>query len=223
LFLSLCYTYHNLDDSSKPKNYHPSHPNSDNENVLVNPLTNSNIILIYETELDLGNAISTYLNEGLRRGQICVHASVSLGNKGYLENLSSQIFNYYENIESGNLKLVDLASYYVNAMVGDLESFDNLKKEIIDIIEQDKNRVDEHVRVTEDCATMLFKNKRLHPCMLVKEWCRRNPLEGSYLCPYPRSLLNQFPYNNYISRIFHDQDIIIDSNGKPISEFIPKV
>lgn len=109
-----------------------------------------------------------------------------------------------------------MASYYVNTMVGNLESFDNLKKEIISILEQDKNRVDKHVRVTEDCATLLFKNKRLEQCMLVKEWCRRNPLGGSYLCPYPSPLLNQFPYNNYISRILHDQDIIINSKGKLI-------
>ncbi|HYF99393.1 MAG TPA: MEDS domain-containing protein [Candidatus Saccharimonadales bacterium] len=222
MFPSLCFTHHNPDDSSKPKNYHPPHPNTDDENILVNPVANTNIILIYENELDLDNAISTYLNEGLKRGQICVYASVSLGNNGYLENFSSHIVNYQENVESGNLKLVDLASYYVNTMVGNLKSFDNFKKEIISILEQDKNRVDKHVRVTEDCATLLFKNKRLHPCMLVKEWCRRNPLEGSYLCPYPRSLLNQFPYNNYVSRILNDQDIIIESNGKLIS-FIPEV
>lgn len=214
--------YYGVDDSSKPKNGQRlpsrySNGDSSNENILLSPLTNSNLILIYKNEVDLDNAIATYLNEGLKRGQFCVHASVSLANQGYLENFSSRILNYRENIESGNLKLVDLATYYVNAMIGNLESFDNLKKEIISIVHQDKNRIDKHIRVTEDCATLLFKNKHLKECISVKEWCRRNPLGGSYLCPYLKSLLNRFPFNAYTTSILHDGDIIIDSNGKVIS------
>lgn len=217
--------YNNIKDPSKPKdlrekNYHLSNQSRGNENVLLNPSINSNIILIYENESDLDNAIATYLNEGLRRGHVCVHASVSLANEGYMENFSSRIVNYQENLENGNLKLVDLTTYYVNAMVSNLESFDKLKEEIISFIKRDKNRINKHVRVTEDCATLLLKNKHLEQCILVNEWCRRNPLEGSYVCPYPKSSLNQFPYNAYISRILHDRDIIIDSNGKLISKFI---
>lgn len=124
--------------------------------------------MIYEKELDLDNAIATYLNEGLRRGQVCVHASVSLANEGYLENFSSRIVNYQENLENRNLKLVYLASYYVNAMVSNLESFDKLKEEIISFIKRDKNRINKHVRVTEDCATLLLKNKHLEQCILAK-------------------------------------------------------
>lgn len=222
LFPPKHYLYYSPDDTSKPKdNQLSSHisgsGNNTGVNVLLNPSTNANIILIHENDLDLDNAIATYLNEGLRRGQFCVHASVSLANQGYLENFSTQIINYHENIESGNLRLVDLATYYVNAMVGNLESFDNLKKEIVGIVEDDKNRDDKHIRVSEDCATLLFKNKHLKECISVKEWCRGNPLGGSYLCPYPKSLLNRFPFNAYITRILYDGDIIIDSNGKVIS------
>jgi hypothetical protein len=222
LFSPKHYLFYSPDDTSKPKDNQLSDQcsngdDSAGENPLLNPLTNSNIILVYENNLDLDNAIATYLNEGLKRGQFCVHASVSLANQGYIENFSSRIFNYSENIERGNLKLVDLATFYVNAMVGNLKSFDNLKKEIIRNVEQDKNRIDKHIRVTEDCATLLFKNKHLKECIPVKEWCRQNSLGGSYLCPYPKSLLNRFPFNAYITRILHDSDIIIDSNGKVIS------
>ena len=109
-------------------------------NVLLNPSTNAHIILIYENQFDLDNAISTYINEGLKRGQICVHASVSLANEGYLENFSSQITNYQENLEKGNLVVVDLVPYYINAMVGNLESFNKLKEEIICKARNETNR-----------------------------------------------------------------------------------
>jgi hypothetical protein len=225
LFSITHYLFYSPDDSSRPKVNQLSGPSSSGggdstgENALLNPLTNSNMILIYENNLDLDNAIATYLNEGLRRGQLCVHASVSLANQRYLENFSSRILNYNENIECGNLKLVDLATYYVNAMIGNLESFNSLKKEIISIVHQDKNRIDKHIRVTEDCATLLFKNKHLNECISVKEWCRGNPLGGSYLCPYPKSLLNRFPFNANITRVIHDHDILIDSKGKVISSY----
>lgn len=66
------------------KNHQTPHHKSD-DNVLLNPPTSSHIILIYENQYDLDNAIATFINEGLRKEQICVHASVSLRNEGYLE------------------------------------------------------------------------------------------------------------------------------------------
>lgn len=223
------HVYYNMDSSSKPGeilekgNPSPTLYQKSNENVLLDPPTGSHIILIYENQYDLDNAISTYINEGLKRGQMCVHASVSLTNRGYLDTFSSQITNYQENLEKGNLKLVDLAPYYVDAMVGNLESFDKLKNELISGAEQDKNRVNNCIRITGDCAMLLLKNKHLDPCILVEEWCNQNPLEGSYLCPHPGSLLSQFPIKAYISKLFHSHDIIIDSNGKLIPEYIQKI
>jgi hypothetical protein len=108
-------------------------------------------------------------------------------------------------------------------MVGNLESFDKLKKELISIADQDKNRVNKYIRITGDCAMLLLKNKHLEPCILVEEWCNQNPLKGSYLCPHPRSLLSQFPINAYISKLFHNHDIIIDSNGKLIPEYTQQI
>lgn len=229
MFTSNPYVYYNIDGSSKPReilekeNPPPTLYHKSDENVLLNPPTGAHIILIYENQYDLDNAISTYINEGLKRGQTCVHASVSLRNENYLDIFSSQITNYQENLERENLKLVDLAPYYVDAMVGNLESFDKLKKELISIAAQDKNRVNNYIRITGDCAMLLLKNKHIKPCILVEEWCNQNPLKGSYLCPHPRSLLSQFPINAYISKLFHNHDIIIDSNGKLIPEYTQQI
>lgn len=222
MFSPILHSYYNNDSISNQRDIRKKVNNrkfpdeKSDENLLLNPPANSHILLIYENQFDLDNAIATYINEGLKHSQICVHSSVSLGNKDYLENFSLQISNYQENLEKGNLKIVDLASYYVNVMVNNLEPFDALKKEIISIAAQDKNRIDKYIRLTGDCATLLLKNRHFENCILVEEWRYQNPLQGSYLCPYPRSLLEQFPFNAYVSRLFDNHDIIIDSNGKLI-------
>lgn len=190
------------------------------DQFLINPISNLHIILLYEHQSDLDDAIITYVNEGLRKGQICVHASVSLRNEDYLENFSSKITNYQENIEKGNLMIVDLAPFYINAMVGNLESFDRLKEQIINIANKDVDRVDKHVRLTADCATLLLKNKHFNECINLENWWHQKPFQGSYICPYPKSLLKEFPYEAYLSRLFQNHDVIIDSNGKLIPEYM---
>ncbi|MDF0682342.1 MAG: MEDS domain-containing protein [Candidatus Nitrosocosmicus sp.] len=222
MFSHIFYTCNNDDLSNRmeirKKVYNRKFPQEkkSDENLLLNPPANSHILLIYENQFDLDNAISTFINEGLLHSQICVHSSVNLGNKDYLENFSLQITNYKENLEKGNLKIVDLASYYVNVMINNLEPFDALKEEIVTIAARDKNRIDKYIRLTGDCATLLFKNKHFENCISVEEWRYQNPLQGSYLCPYPRSLLKKFPFNAYVSRLVDNHDIIIDSNGKLI-------
>ncbi len=42
---------------------------------------------------------------------------------------------------------------------------------------------------------------------------------GSYLRPYPRYLLNQFPYDYYIPKIFSHNDVVIDSKGNLIQGY----
>ncbi len=194
--------------------------NEMNYDALITPSTNMHVILLYDEQDDLDKAISAYINEGLKRDQICVHASVSLTNEGYLENFSSQITNYQENLEKGNLIIVDLVPYYINAMVGNLESFNLLKEEMICNANKDKNRKDKHIRLTADCATLLLKNKHFEECINLENWWHQKPFDGSYVCPYPKSLLDQYPFNAFLSRLIHNHDVIVDSNGKLIQEYM---
>ncbi len=194
--------------------------NEMNYDVLITPSNNMHVILLYDKQDDLDKAISAYINEGLMRGQICVHASVSLANEGYIENFSSQITNYQENLEKGNLVVVDLVPFYVNAMVGNLESFNKLKEEIISKANSDTNRKDKHIRLTADCATLLLKNKHFEECINLENWWHKKPFDGSHVCPYPKSLLDQYPFNAFLSRLIHNHDIIVDSNRKLIHEYM---
>jgi hypothetical protein len=64
---------------------------ADNYNELVCPNPNSHIILLYQEQKDLDEAIAEYINEGLRRGQLCTHASVHLNNAGYIQNFHPKL------------------------------------------------------------------------------------------------------------------------------------
>jgi hypothetical protein len=46
------------------------------------------------------------------------------------QNLSSKIYNYKENIESGELKIVNFKPYYESALHGNLSTFKKLKTEL---------------------------------------------------------------------------------------------
>jgi hypothetical protein len=185
---------------------------TDNYNELVNPSPNSHIILLYEGQIDLDSAISEYINEGLTRGQLCVHASVYISNTGYLQSFSSKIIDYEENLEKGNLVIVDLAEFYIDAITENLLSFNKLKDDLTKRVREDSNRNDKHVRLTADCATFLLKNKHFEQSINLEKWWHEKPFEGSYVCPYPKSLLSQIPFNYYLFKLFDSHDIVIDTD-----------
>jgi hypothetical protein len=184
-----------------------------NYNYLTNPFLNCHIILLYEDQQELDTAIADYINEGLKRGQLCVHASVQLNGPNYIQNFSSKINNYERNLREGNLLLVNLADFYVNAMTENLDAFNNLRAEITEKAKNDEKRNDKHVRLTADCATTLLKNKHFDQCINLENWWHEKPFEGSYVCPYPNKLLKQYPYNYYMFKLFHNHDIVIDAGS----------
>lgn len=185
---------------------------ADNYNELVNPSSNSHIILLYDDHSDLDNAIAEYINQGLRRGQLCVHASIHLGSMGYIQNFSSKIIDYDENLQKGNLLLVDLVEYYIGAITENLQLFNQLKDDLTKKVKENPKRNDKHVRLTADCATFLLINRHFTESINLENWWHTKPFEGSYVCPYPKSLLSQAPYNYYLFNLFHSHDIIIDTN-----------
>ena len=184
-----------------------------NYDYLADPFLNCHIILLYEDQQELDTAIANYINEGLKRGQLCVHASVQLNGPNYIQNFSSKISDYERNVREGNLLLVNLADFYVNAMTENLDAFNNLKAEIIEKAKNDDKRNDKHVRLTADCATLLLKNKHFEQCINLENWWHEKPFAGSYLCPYPNELLKQYPYNYYLFMLFHNHDIVIDADS----------
>ena len=187
---------------------------------LVYPLQNSHIILLYDNQQELNDAYITYINEGLARGQLCVFASVLLQNNDFLKDISSKIINFEVNVQNENLVLVDMANYYIQAMMDNLQEFDKLKNKLMEKVKNDKKRNDKHVRLICDCSDFLFKNKHFEECINLEKWLHQKPFEGSFLCPYSKSLFDQFPYYYYLFRVFHSDDIVIDSHGNFLLDYV---
>ena len=91
------------------------------------------IILIYRRDDERNNAAINYINNGLKSGYQCIYASVGAydsKSSSSISNLASKIDNYKENIENGELQIVNFKPYYESALHGDLAPFKKLKIEM---------------------------------------------------------------------------------------------
>jgi len=100
---------------------------------LPNIPSNEHIMLLYNSDDERNNAAINYINNGLKSGHQCIYASINVydsGSSSNISNLSSKIDNYKENIESGELQIVDFKPYYESALHRDLSTFNKLKVEL---------------------------------------------------------------------------------------------
>ena len=94
---------------------------------------NEHIMLIYNSDDERNNVCVNYINKGLKVGNHCIYASINAYNSessSNISNLSTEIDNYKENIESGELRIINFKPYYESALHGDLSPFKKLKTEM---------------------------------------------------------------------------------------------
>ena len=97
---------------------------------LTNIPSNEHIMLLYSllysSEDERNNTAVNYINNGLKSGHKCIYASINAydsESSSNISNLSSKIDNYKENIENGELQIVNFKPYYESALHGDLSPF----------------------------------------------------------------------------------------------------
>ena len=185
--------------------------------VLESPPKHGHIAVLYDNEDYRDTLVTDYINEGLKRRQLCVYASIRCHNDVHLKKIKSRIIDFDNNTKDGNLLVIDLSLYYVAALTNNLNPFDKLKD---DLIQKTKCRQDKHVRIVADCAPFLYQNKHFDECVELEEWWHQRPIEGSYLCPYRRSLIDTSPHNYYRYRVFANHDTIIDEHAQIIGSFV---
>ena len=181
--------------------------------LLLSPAPKAHIALIYENKKQRDLIIANYINEGLRLGQICVYATVFYRDEGHLERFSKLITNCKENLNNGNLLIVDLASFYISALLGDMQPFEEAKKMFV---EKAKGRKNKHVRFYGDCTGFLFKNNHFDECTIVEEWWQQQKLfDGTCLCSFPKQFFsNALPHELYAKRTIVDtHDIVVDDDN----------
>lgn len=177
--------------------------------ALESPEDYQHIVLLYDSEEKRDSAIAQYLNEGLKRNQLCVYASIRVSDEGHLKKMSSKIQDYEENVRKQNLLVVDLAPSYIAAMSHDLVPFEKAKN---DFSSRARERADKHIRFVGDAVGLLFENRHFEECLAVEGWWQQKPFVGSYMCTFEKSLLDIYPHNNHKKSILTiKHDIIIDA------------
>ena len=173
--------------------------------TLTNPHSKEHILLLYDDDYKRNEVVATYINEGLKRNQLCVICSVYSHGKPNID-LSSKITDYAENIKKENLLNIDLRPFYNSALNGDLTPFEDIKKQLVNKV---KDREDKHIRLVGDLVGLLFNSTHFDKCINLEEWWQKKPFEGSYVCPYSTLMLNKHPFNTQKDRVFHTHDKVI--------------
>ena len=132
--------------------------------LLINPPKNSHIALFYDDRIDLERTVADYINIGLARRQLCVYATIRHRDEQHLERIYRLITDYAENIEKGNLLVVDLASYYLSALLGEMKPFDEQKSSLR------KRQAREQTITSGSLATQLDFSSRIATLTSVPWW-----------------------------------------------------
>lgn len=161
--------------------------------MLLDPPGGSHIALVYSRPEERDALVADYINEGLRKGELCVYASVLVRDAQYVENaIAPRIEDYDKKVKDGSLLVVDLAPSYLYAMMGDVKPLDDMKRLFAQRIQLSKSKF---FRFAGDAAGALFENGEFDPCTQIEQWWERNLGEGVCFCPYPKTSL-QSRYQN---------------------------
>lgn len=104
-------------------------------------------------------------------------------------------------------------------MMDNLQEFENFKNKLMEKVRNDNKRNSKHIRLISDCSEFLFKNKHFEECISLEKRLHQKRFEGSLLCPFAKSLFDQFPYCYYLFKVFHSQDIVVDSHGNILLDY----
>src|SRR5919107_489101 len=164
-------------------------------NDVTNLVYNEHIMLLYENKNKRNNIIIDIINEGLKNGCLCIYASVDTDNTksiSLIDNLSSRIINYEENIQNGNLQFINFKPYYESALKGDLTLFEKLKVELeITLSKRLSEGKKDKIIVFSDAACTLSENRHFNECIGLEKWSQdvhsdwiRNNKDITVVCPH---------------------------------------
>ena len=156
-------------------------------------------MLLCNNQDEYDSAAIDSINEGLEAGQLCIYASVFNGDKSHLSKISSKITNYLENIEKGNLVIIDFLPFYESAKASNLAPFKQLKKRIEELLHK---RISEgkgdKVLIFAEAAGFLSEHCHFDKSAELESWWNdahfkwlKDKLNITVLCPHSATVLNE--------------------------------
>jgi CheY-like chemotaxis protein len=156
-------------------------------------------MLLCSSQGEYDSAAVDSINEGLQAGQLCIYASVFNGDKSHLSGISSKITNYLENIEKGNLVIIDFLPFYESAKASNLAPFKQFKKRIEELLHKRVSQgKSDKVLIFAEAAGFLSEHCHFDKSVELESWWNdahfewlKNKLNITVLCPHSAAVLNE--------------------------------
>ena len=173
-------------------------------------------MLLYSSEED--NAAAKYVNEGLKRGCLTVYVPISTYGSSHLSKIVSEIINYKDNVNRGNLLTLDIRSFYNFVLAGNTQPFEELKILLEDAIkERIASEKNDEVIFVSGIAGTLATNQKFDESINAERWWQKTHsewlqkgLKVSMICLHPSSILNKNQFMHYKQAISSLHDITLD-------------
>jgi hypothetical protein len=151
---------------------------------------------------DNGKTASKYVNEALRRGQMTVYVPVGTDNNdnnSQSSRIESEIINYEESVNRGNLLTLDIRSFYSSALAGDLQPFEELKILLEEAIkERIASAKNGEVTFVSGIGGTLAANQKFEESINAEEWWHKTHSEWlqkglrvTIICSHPYAIIEK--------------------------------
>ncbi len=174
-------------------------------------------MLLYSN--DEGKAFTKYVNDGLSRGHLTVYVPINTDNNAsHISKMPSEIVNYEDDVNRGNLLTLDIRSFYNFALAGDLQPLEELKIMLEDAIKEriayEKN---DEVIVVVGIAAGLARNQKFDESVNVEKWWQKTHsewlqkgLKVTIICPHSSAMLDKSQFVHYKQAISSLHDITLN-------------
>jgi CheY-like chemotaxis protein len=209
--------------------------------ILTEKPNGDHVMLLYSNEQSRTNAAVGCISDALKNGAFCVYASVDAFSSWRhcdFGDLVAKITNYRNNLDEGNLEIINFRPYYESALDGKIFLFKELKSRLEKVVLQRKNEGKlGKIVVYADAACELSRNKKFIECEALEKWWSEahadwvsNNLDISVVCPHPGIILGEksAEYHKHMISSYHTktlmmqesfpftQETVIKEIGRPI-------
>jgi hypothetical protein len=178
-------------------------------------------MLLYsnDSDDDEDKAAAEYVNEGLRRGYLTVYLPINVHNIPHESKIVSEIMDYEENVNRGNLLTLDIRSFYNFALAGNMQPFDELKTMVEEAIkERIASKSNDEIILVMGVVGGLAEKQRFDECLNLERWWQKTHsewlqkgLKVTIICPHPSSLLDKNQFIHYKQTISSLHNITLDA------------
>jgi hypothetical protein len=178
-------------------------------------------MLLYSNDSndDEDKAAAKYVNEGLRRGYLTVYLPINVHNIPHESKIVSEIMDYEENVNRGNLLTLDIRSFYNFALAGNMQPFDELKTMLEEAIkERIVSKSSDEIILVMGVVGGLAENQKFDECLNLERWWQKTHsewlqkgLKVTIMCPHPSPILDKNQFMHYKQTISSLHDITLDA------------